>query len=135
MDDRGIGVRFSIGPQTFSSLHINLTASGFHLASYPVGTGAYLPVLKADSLLLSSAKVKNEWSYTSIPVNVWRAPNLGKGKTFLSEFSVIYFNVTEWAADLNESYLLYCGSFCDQRKVHEADKLLHLITDYFVERM
>jgi hypothetical protein len=72
MDDGGIGVRFSIGPRTFFPLHSNLTASGFHLASYPLGTRPYLPVLKADSLLLSSAKVKNEWSYTSIPINVWR---------------------------------------------------------------
>ena len=108
MDDRGIGVRFSIGPQNFSPLHINLTASGFHLAFYPAGTGVYLPVLKADSLLLSSAKFKNEWNYTSIPINVWHAPNLGTGTTFLfaflAEISTIHFNVTELAADLNESY-------------------------------
>jgi hypothetical protein len=119
MDDRGIGVRFSIEPQNFCPLHINLTASGFHLASYPVGTGAYLPVLKADSLLLSRAKVKNEWSYTSISINVWRAPNLGTGTTFLCEFSAeIFGNVfqRDRIGCRPKRELQYCGSFCDQNK-------------------
>jgi hypothetical protein len=48
------------------------TGSGAHPASYPVGTGVFSPEVKwlgheADHLPPSSAKVKNAWSYTSIP--------------------------------------------------------------------
>jgi hypothetical protein len=95
-------------------------------------------VLKADSLLLSSAKVKNEWSYTSIPINIWRAPNLGTGTTFLSEFSgEIFGNIfqSDRIGYRPKRELMNCGCFCDQKKVHESEKLLHLITDYFVEGM
>jgi len=69
-------------------------------------------------------------------------PNLGTGTTFLSEFSaeisgnifpVIYFNVTELYSDLNESY--YIAGLFVTKEVHETEKLLHLITEYFVERM
>jgi len=41
--------------------------------------------------------------------------------------------VTELAADLNESY--YIAGLFVTKEVHKADKLLHLITEYFVEGM
>jgi hypothetical protein len=50
---------------------------------------------------------------------------------FRRKFSVIPFNVTELAADLKR---VIAGLFVT-KEVREADKLLHLITEYFVERM
>jgi hypothetical protein len=41
--------------------------------------------------------------------------------------------VTELAADLNESY--YFAGLLVTKEVHETDEILHLITEYFVERM
>jgi hypothetical protein len=52
----------------FLSLHYHIqTSSGAHPASYPVGTWVKWPGHEADHTLPSSAKVNNEWSYTSIP--------------------------------------------------------------------
>jgi len=51
----------------FTSVH---TGSGAHPASYPMGIGCSLPVIKrpgreADHSAQSSGRVKNVWSYTS----------------------------------------------------------------------
>jgi hypothetical protein len=51
------------------------TGSVTHTASYPVGSGdsslgVKRPLRKADHSLLSSAEIKNVWSFTFIPQNV-----------------------------------------------------------------
>jgi hypothetical protein len=40
LDDRGVGVRVSVGSRIFSS---RTTGSGAHPASYPMGTGGSFP--------------------------------------------------------------------------------------------
>jgi hypothetical protein len=65
-------VRFQVGAGNFSLLHRVQTGSGAYLASYPMGTsgafpGGRAPRREAEHSPQFSAKVKNEWSYTSTP--------------------------------------------------------------------
>jgi hypothetical protein len=46
LDDRGVGIRVSVGSRTFS-LHDFQTDPGAHTASYPMGTGDSFPGGKA----------------------------------------------------------------------------------------
>jgi hypothetical protein len=46
LDDRMIGVRFPVGAENFSRLHVH-TGSEAHPASYPMGTGGSYPGGKA----------------------------------------------------------------------------------------
>jgi hypothetical protein len=55
-----------VGVGNFSLHYRVLTGSGAHPASYPMGTKASFPGGEADHPLLSSAVVKNAWSYTSL---------------------------------------------------------------------
>jgi len=51
----------------FSLFQIIRTGSGAHLASSSMSNGILWPRCEVDQSLPSSAKVKNEWSYTSTP--------------------------------------------------------------------
>jgi hypothetical protein len=60
----------------FSLQYIVQTGSRVHPDSYPIGTRSYFPGGKADGHDAghsppSGAKVKNTWSYTSIPSYVF----------------------------------------------------------------
>jgi hypothetical protein len=72
-DNRMIGVRYPEGAGNFFPFHHRVqTGSGVHPASYQMGTGVLSlgikrPGREADHSSLSSAKVKNAWSYTSTP--------------------------------------------------------------------
>jgi hypothetical protein len=66
------GVRVLAGAENSSLYHCVQTGSGVHSASYPVCTRGYFLEVKwtgreADDSPLSSAEIKNAWSYTSIP--------------------------------------------------------------------
>jgi hypothetical protein len=66
-----IEICLPVGVRNFS-LHCVQTGSLAHPASYPVGTGGYIPEVKlpgreADHSPLSSDKVKNTLSYISTP--------------------------------------------------------------------
>jgi hypothetical protein len=69
MDDRGGGgVRVPVGAMNFSPHHRVQTGSGVHQASYRMGTrDSYPGGREADHCPPFNAKVKNAWSYTSIP--------------------------------------------------------------------
>jgi hypothetical protein len=73
LDDRVVGVRVPVESE-FSLLHIILTGSGAHPASYPMGTGGggLSPEVKRqgrepDHSLPDSTEVKKMWIYTSTP--------------------------------------------------------------------
>jgi hypothetical protein len=71
LDDRGFGVRVSVGSKIFSFLVVQ-TGSGAHPASYPMGTrgsfsGGKAPRREADHSPPASAEVKKMWIYTSTP--------------------------------------------------------------------
>jgi len=68
------GFQFSAGEMIgFSSLCLRIQAgSGAHPASFSVGTGAFIPVVKrpgreSDHSPPSTAEVKDVWCYTSTP--------------------------------------------------------------------
>jgi hypothetical protein len=63
----------SLQRQDFSVIFVVQTGSGVHLASFPMGTGGFLPGVKspgrkADHSPSTSAEIKNTWTYTSIPL-------------------------------------------------------------------
>jgi hypothetical protein len=69
LNNLGIFVRFSTGTRGFSLLQSANIGSGNHPASYSMGTpGIKRLGCEADHLPLSSADVKNEWTYTFIPL-------------------------------------------------------------------
>jgi hypothetical protein len=81
MDDRGIEVRFPAEARDCSLLHSVKTDYGAHPASYQWVLGTLSPAEKqpgreADHSPLSSAEVKNSWSYTSTS---WRGAYLSTG--------------------------------------------------------
>jgi hypothetical protein len=72
LDDRDSRVRFPSGAENLSLKHRVQNCSGVHPASYPMGTrGSFLGSKAAGAwswpLNPSSARSKNQWSYTSIP--------------------------------------------------------------------
>jgi hypothetical protein len=69
------GVRFLAGAGTFSPFHHSQTSSGAHQASCPMGTRAPSsgPGNEAGHSPIFSAKVKNTWSYTTIPPYIFMA--------------------------------------------------------------
>jgi hypothetical protein len=72
------GVWFLAGERDVSLLHSIQTGSGFHPASYPVGTGGSFPGVKrprleADHSSSFSAEVNNGGAMTSLPhTSLWR---------------------------------------------------------------
>jgi hypothetical protein len=60
LDDRGSRVRFPLGAGNFSLHHRVQNGSGFHSASYPMGTRGSFPGGEADHSPPHSAEVK-EW--------------------------------------------------------------------------
>jgi hypothetical protein len=87
--------RIPAGAGNFSLLHSVKTGSGAHSASYPMGTGGFLPGIKRPEREAyhppsSRAEVKNAWSYTSNPKYVFMACCLIKYRdnlTLLSQLS------------------------------------------------
>jgi hypothetical protein len=85
LDDRGSKVRFPAGAGNFSFHHRVQNGSGAYPATYPMGTRGSFPGVKqpwceADHSPLSSAEVKNAWSYTSTPnTSSWRGALLSTG--------------------------------------------------------
>jgi hypothetical protein len=72
LDDRGSRVPFPAVAGNFSLHHSVQNGSGAHPASYPMSARGFSlrvkrPGREADHSPLSSAEVKNEWSYTSTP--------------------------------------------------------------------
>jgi hypothetical protein len=72
LDGRGIVARFPAGAKGLSFLQRFKIGHGFHQSSYLMRTGG--PLLgenparcEADHSLLTSAKVKNEWIYATMP--------------------------------------------------------------------
>jgi hypothetical protein len=83
LDDWGSRVRFPAGTGNFSLHHRVQNGSGTHPASSPMGTKGSFPEGKAagreaDHSPPSRAEVKNAWSYTSTPQNVFMAWCLAK---------------------------------------------------------
>jgi hypothetical protein len=68
LDIQGITCRFLAGEKDFSLLHSTHTCSGGRVIpiQWVPYQGVKHPCRQADHLLPSSAKVENEWSYTSI---------------------------------------------------------------------
>jgi hypothetical protein len=72
-------VRFQAGAGIFSPLHRVQTDTEIYPASYPVGAGSSFPgdkaagVVKLTTRLCLLPKVKNAWSYTSIPSFIFMA--------------------------------------------------------------
>jgi hypothetical protein len=91
LDDRGSRVRFPEGAGNFSLHHRVQNGSRAHPDSYPMGTrgtslGVKRPGREADHSSPSSAKVKNEWSYTSTPQYAFMAWCLAQGQLYLFTF-------------------------------------------------
>jgi len=65
------GIRIPVGLRDFSLLQNVQAGPGAHLASYSVGTGVISPRKSGHGVnhsSLSSAEVKNVWSYTPNPL-------------------------------------------------------------------
>jgi hypothetical protein len=112
MDNQGVMVLFLAGVKDFSLSHSVHTSTGGYPASYPMGSGYYLPCGKAGYSSPSSVEVKNVYSYFS--------PSLYVIMSWCSiQQRQIYLYCTPLISSFSDSNIfpLYICNFCSSLKL------------------
>jgi hypothetical protein len=102
LDDWGSKFRFPAGAGNFSLHHRVQNGSGFHPASYPMGTRGSFPGVKRpgredDHSLPSSAEVKNAWAIPPLSQCVFMAWCLVKHR---DNFAFTFTSMEHWSVGI-----------------------------------